>query len=174
MGTPFSWHFRNLGLPSLFSVDLPQTGLSIGFANFSVQSNEDVFLEPSDNTPSQMWFFEKYIPFDKEKVHAQRQPGIDEGTYYIQNCYDSTNYMNYVGSPPRIQSGGPKSGKTTRFTLKYEENSAELTLAYNEVSSTTPPTITPHRVADVGGSLSCANMATNWVLLKEDEKDPGY
>ncbi|KAF8806758.1 hypothetical protein BYT27DRAFT_7166921 [Phlegmacium glaucopus] len=124
--------------------------------------------------PSQLWFFEKYVPLSSEKVHGKRQPGIDDGSYRLQNCHEPgpTVYWTLVGVAPRITSN--ISTRKTKFSLRYKSaNSAEFTLTYEEVSSDGTST-TYHKVADVGRYLGCATLATALVLLKENEDDPGY
>jgi hypothetical protein len=171
---PFEWCIQSTGLSSAFLVTLPQSKLSLGFSNYLVDSDEDVCLEPSDDIPSQLWFFEKYFPFGSEKVHAKRIPDIPDGKYLIQNCHDSTVYMTYLGTAPVRITSGLSTGKA-KFSLKYKDaNSATFTLTYDEVSSDTPPVTTYNKVADVGGYLNIGETATSWVFLQEQANDPGY
>ncbi|RDB20854.1 hypothetical protein Hypma_012072 [Hypsizygus marmoreus] len=163
LSTAFEWDLRQIGQGLAWSINLPQspTALSLRFADYEAADDENISLEPTDTAPSQIWFFETYIPLGKDTIHAKRQ--VNEGNYRLQSCHDNTIYMNVASTPYRITAG---SATTKVFGLKYNNGSPELTLSYATSTGNVP-------VADCGGFLGFTNNATVWVLLSENKDDPG-
>lgn len=168
LSSPFKWSIQNLGSGWMITlppaIPKPISPLSIGFAGYLAESNTDVTLQPSDDTPSQLWFFEKFVPIGDEEVHAERL--VAEGKYRFQCCHDVTTYMIAKDTPFRIVSG---TTSITKFKLTYlNESSAKFRLSW-----TTSNNITVY-VTNKGGYLGFATKATTFVLLYKKRDDPGY
>ncbi|CAL1698575.1 unnamed protein product [Somion occarium] len=164
IATPFEWDLRQIGQGLAWSINLPQypSALSLGFADYEAESGDDISLEPTDTAPSQIWFFESYVPLGNDTVHAKRE--VEEGNYQLQSYNDSTTYMTVLSSPYRITPG---TSTSTKFALKYTEDAAQFTLSYATSSGAIP-------VADCGGFLGFATEGTNWVLLPGQLKVVGF
>lgn len=168
LSSPFKWSIQNLGSGWMITlppaIPKPISPLSIGFPGYLAESNTDVDLQASDDTPSQLWFFEKFIPIGNEEVHAERL--VAEGQYAFQCCHDVTTYMTAKEIPFRIVSG---TSSPTKFKLTYlNKNSAKFQLSWTTSGKKTV------YVTNRGGYLSLATKATTFVLLCEQKEDPGY
>ncbi|KAK2465644.1 hypothetical protein APHAL10511_002188 [Amanita phalloides] len=164
----YIWKFQSIG-GFAWSIRLPSGGLSVGSADNDIEDEDEMSLVPSDNTSSQIWFMEKYIPLGKDQIHAKRE--IQEGTYVFQSAHDSSIYMKAISNAWRIAAATTAPSK---FKLEYvDANSAHFTLTYTTAATKTTAAESKI-VADTGGFIGLNDDGTEFVLLEKDKDDPGF
>lgn len=110
-GSPYSWCVQSVVPGIMFFIGLSAPMLSIGFSDYEAENLSEVALEPSDNIPSQIWFFENAQPLGQDKVHARRE--LDPGEYTIECCHDN----RYLYDSQGLTSD--TADRASKFTLAY-------------------------------------------------------
>jgi hypothetical protein len=122
---PYWWSVQTFDHGVMFFIRLPDQPLSLGFSDYEAEELSEVVLEPSDNIPSQIWFFETDQPLSQDNVYARCE--LDAGNYTIQSCHDSS-YMAVERHALTIDS----SENAATFALKYCSGGPNFTLRYDQ------------------------------------------